>query len=63
MNMVSLKSDCYGLLIKENELDCVQAKNILIYIDPNRNRIILPRLSNCKMDCSCLAESLFNSGQ
>ena len=27
MNMVYLKSDCYGLLIKENELDCAQATN------------------------------------
>ena len=42
MNMVYLKSDCYGLLIKENELDCAQAKNIfdLYWPKPESNCLI-----------------------
>ena len=32
MNMVYLESDCYGLFIKKNELDCAQSKNICYHL-------------------------------
>ena len=44
MNMVYRESDCYGLLIEENELDCAQAKNLFYLYWPELSQLNRYRL-------------------